>query len=76
MNNNQNATRLYEINELSTENTKTYAMSDGSRQTVFTVAEDINENAGIMTLAATEAEPSNSMVCIGESYPYALGRRF
>ena len=62
MDNKEKAVRLYEINELSNENSKTYAMSDGSMQTVFTVDGNDTVNEGIMTLAATEAEPSASMI--------------
>ncbi len=62
MDNKEKAVRLYEINELSTKNSKTYAMSDGSMQTVFTVDGNDTVNEGIMTLAATEAEPSASMI--------------
>ena len=34
MNIKENKVLLYELNELSTENSKTYAMSDGTKQTV------------------------------------------
>ena len=63
MNKNEKAVRLYEISELRTENSKTYAMSDGTQQTVFTVDGSgvSTANAGIMTLAVTEATPSTSM---------------
>ena len=67
MNINEKPVRLYEISELSTENSKTYVMSDGSRQTVFTVSDTETANEGIMTLSATEAEPSASM----ETYSWA-----
>ncbi len=62
MDNKGKAVRLYEINELNTENSKTYTMSDGSIQTVFTVDGNDTANEGIMTFAATEAEPSVSTV--------------
>lgn len=63
MNKNEKAVRLYEINELSTENSKTYAMSDGTQQTVFSVEDTAvsTANTGMMSRMATEAPSSTSM---------------
>ncbi len=59
MDNKEKAVRLYEINELSTKNSRTYAMSDGSMQTVFTVDGNDTVNEGIMTLAG-ETQGTNT----------------
>lgn len=63
MNKNEKTVRLYEINELSTENSKTYAMSDGTQQTVFSVEDTAvsTANTGMMSRMATEAPSSTSM---------------
>jgi len=71
--NNNKITVLGEIAEARTENSKTYAMSDGSFQTVYSLNETISENPGIMTLSAgNEAPPVASMT----TYSWAKGNMF